>query len=107
METVYELDDHTGEVWQVQFSHDGSKMASCGKDRYVIIWKVPSFEVMHRLDAVPNFDTNHEDSGVGAVAWSPDDTILVTCGRDHHANLWDVEVSTILPPLRKGVNRIF
>jgi WD40 repeat protein len=96
-ETVYELDDHAGEVWQVQFSHDGTKMASCGKDEYVIIWEVPSFRVLHKLDAVPNFDPNHEDSGVGAVAWSPDDSMLVTCGRDHHANLWDVDVSTVVP----------
>ncbi|KAH8909098.1 WD domain-containing protein [Coniochaeta sp. PMI_546] len=94
-EVVYELDDHSGEVWQVQFSHDGTKMASCGKDNLVIIWAVPSFDVLHKLDAVPNSDPNHDAPGVGAVAWSPDDSMLVTCGRDYHAKLWDVEPGTL------------
>lgn len=99
-EVVYELDDHSGEVWQVQFSHDGTKMASCGKDNLVIIWAVPSFDVLHKLDAVPNSDPNHDAPGVGAVAWSPDDSMLVTCGRDYHAKLWDVEVSAMIWPVK-------
>ena len=83
---MLQLGNHTGEVWQVLFSHDGGRMASCGSDRFVIIWDVPSFEVLHKLDG-------HE-GGVGNFAWSPDDTMIVTCGRDHYAKIWNTEAST-------------
>ncbi len=82
--TVFELDDHAGEVWQVVFSHDGTKLASCGSDKQVIIWEVPSFKILHSL-------SDHGD-GVGNVAWSWDDSMLVSCCRDHYARLWDVKV---------------
>lgn len=83
-ELLAELDKHTGEVWQIEFSHDGKRLASCGIDRHVIIWDVPSLDVLFKLDG-------HE-GGVGNLAWSPDDTMLVSCGRDHYARIWDATV---------------
>jgi WD repeat-containing protein 26 len=83
-ETIAELDRHTNEVWQVRFSHDGTRLASCGADPAVLLWDVSSFEVIHTLDA---------KHGVGNLAWSPDDTMIITCGRDKHARLWNTEVS--------------
>lgn len=85
---VLELDKHNGEVWHVQFSNDGKKLATCGKDGTVIIWEVGSFEILQCL-SVP-------DKGVSAVAWSPDDTMIVTCQLDNVAVLWDVNVSLML-----------
>ncbi|KAI1332049.1 WD40-repeat-containing domain protein [Xylariaceae sp. FL0255] len=87
-ETVIELDDHAGEVWQVVFSHDGTKLASCGGDKQVIIWDVPSFRVLHYLQ--------DHDAGVGNVAWSWDDSMLVTCCQDRYARLWKVETGTCM-----------
>lgn len=88
-EIILQLDKHSGEVWQVSFSHDGSRMASCGMDRYVLIWDVPSFEVLHTLDG--------HDGGVGNIAWSPDDTMIITCGRDRYAKIWNTEGSSQHP----------
>lgn len=88
-EAIVELDKHSGEVWQVLFSHDGTRMASCGTDRFVIIWDVPSFEVLHRLDG--------HDGGVGNIAWSPDDTMIVSCGRDRYAKIWNTQASPQCP----------
>lgn len=85
-EPVIELDDHSGEVWQVVFSHDGTKLASCGGDKQVIIWEVPSFKVIHTL-------TDH-DAGIGNAAWSWDDSMLVTCCQDRFARVWDANVSS-------------
>lgn len=97
-ETALELTAQTGEVWKVVFSHDGTKMVSCGSEDFVIIWDVPSFEVLHKLTVSGTMDSNLEDdyngaSGVGNITWSPDDSMIVTCGRDHHAKIWNVAVS--------------
>ncbi|KAJ2902200.1 WD40-repeat-containing domain protein [Zalerion maritima] len=81
LEAVEILDKHDGEVWQLKFSHDGKHLATCGSDKQVIIWEIPSFTPLHYL-------TDHDD-GVANVDWSPDDTKLVTCCQDRHARLWD------------------
>lgn len=83
--SILELDRHSGEVWHVQFSNNGKKLATCGKDGTCFIYEVGSFEVLQCL-AVP-------EKGICAVAWSPDDTMIVTCQMDHYAILWDVNVS--------------
>lgn len=79
-----ELGGHTGEVWHVVFSHDGSRLASCSSDGLVFIYEVGSFEVLHTL-------RDHED-GIGAVAWSPDDSLIVTGSWDRRARLWNAKV---------------
>lgn len=87
LHTILELTKHVGEVWQVQFSHNGKRLATGGSDGAVIIYDVPSFHEVATL-------SDHHD-GICCVAWSPDDTMVVTCGRDKRAVLWNVEVSTI------------
>lgn len=81
------LDQHAGEVWHVQFSHDGTRLASSGQDGTVYIYEVPSFNILHTL-------ADHED-GVGSVAWSPDDSMIVTCSQDKRARLWNAQVSPL------------
>ena len=80
-----ELSKHSGEVWEVVFSHDGKYLASCGEDGTAIIYNVDTFNVVHTL-------ADHED-GVGSMSWSPDDSMIVTCSRDKKARLWDAIVS--------------
>jgi hypothetical protein len=95
-ECVLELNEHSGEVWKVAFSHDGTKMASCGSDQFVIIWDVPTFNVLHKLTVTGVNDVADDEYngvlGVGSVRWSPNDSMLVTCGRDHYAKIWNVPV---------------
>ncbi|KAK0635741.1 WD40-repeat-containing domain protein [Bombardia bombarda] len=88
-EMLVELDKHSSEVWQVRFSNDGSRLASCGMDRSVIIWRVPTFEVIHTIEA-------SETGEVGNLAWSPDDKMLVSCGRDRYAKIWDTESGDLI-----------
>ena len=83
-EVIYELDKKAGEVWQVRFSHSGTRLASCGSDRAVYIWDVTTFDLLFKLDG-------HE-GGVGNIAWSPDDSMIVSCGRDRFARIWDANV---------------
>ena len=92
---VLELDKHSGEVWQLQFSHDGSRLATCGGDGTAIIYEVGSFEVLHIL-------ADHEE-GVCSLAWSPDDSLIVTCSRDKRARLWNSDVSHVQHELSAGM----
>ena len=92
-EIALELSDLDGEVWQIQFSHDGTKLAACGDKRVVIIWETQTFTVIQCL--------GEHDAGVGNLAWSPDDSMMVTCSQDSYARVWDVRVSRQLSLFRK------
>lgn len=83
LRTALELSQHTDEVWYLEFSHDGTKLATTSKDHTVIIYETGSYNVIHKL-------MEHRGS-VGYAAWSPDDSKLLTCSMDHMARLWDVE----------------
>lgn len=85
LRTMRELEHHTDEVWFVQFSHDGSKLATASCDATVIIYETSSYTVLHRL-------TSHGEA-VAYLSWSPDDTKIISCSRDKKARLWDVQVS--------------
>lgn len=85
-DVAIELTDLGGEVWQIQFSHDGTKLAACGSKEHVMLWDTDSFSVLRVLP-------DHE-GGVGNIAWSPDDTMIVTCSQDKYARLWDANVSS-------------
>ncbi|RXG43677.1 hypothetical protein VDGE_01283 [Verticillium dahliae] len=87
-ETALQLTDLTGEVWGVQFSNDGRRLAGFGSNDTVMIWEVPSFNVVRTLG-------EHVD-GCANLAWSPDDSMIVTCGRDKHARLWDTKSGHLL-----------
>ncbi|KIX09154.1 uncharacterized protein Z518_00232 [Rhinocladiella mackenziei CBS 650.93] len=80
---ILQLEDHTGEVWHVQFSHDGTKLATASQDKTVNIYETVTFKRIHSL-------TQHSGE-VTYVAWSPDDTQLISCSQDCKARVWDVE----------------
>lgn len=84
LEVSTDLTRHTDEVWYCDFSHDGTKLVTAGKDRTVLIYDTRDFSVLQRL-------TEHED-GVAFASWSPDDTKLITCSQDKKARVWNVQV---------------
>ncbi|KAG5999232.1 hypothetical protein E4U43_002192 [Claviceps pusilla] len=87
-----------GEVWEVQFSHDGSRLAACGSRDTVVIWETKSFMAETKLTIQVQKD--HE-SGVASIAWSPDDSMIVTCSRDNFARIWDTTTGSLLKKLRR------
>lgn len=42
---LHELCAHSDEIWHLQFSNDGKRLASCSKDGVTIIWEVCSVPV--------------------------------------------------------------
>ncbi|KAL5355646.1 WD40-repeat-containing domain protein [Aspergillus floccosus] len=88
LRTGVELSQHSDEVWYCQFSHDGTKLATAGKDHTVNIYDTSTFAVIHKL-------MEHDD-GVAHVSWSPDDSKLITCSQDNKARVWSVETGHCL-----------
>ncbi len=88
LRTVLELTQHSDEVWYLEFSHDGSRLATASADNTVIIYDTISFKVIHTL-------ADHLDK-VAYVSWSPDDSKLVTCSFDSKARVWDTMVREML-----------
>ena len=80
LQTIQELSQRD-EVWYLEFSHDGTRLATCGQDSRVIIYDTATFQEVHVLTEHTKF--------VAYLAWSPDDTKLVTCSNDKSAKLWD------------------
>ncbi|EPQ30427.1 uncharacterized protein PFL1_01953 [Pseudozyma flocculosa PF-1] len=76
------LRGHHDEVWHLEFSHDGTKLATTGRDKYVIVWSVEDeYRMLERFGP-------HSDP-VSSISWSPDDeTLLATSESD--VTLWSV-----------------
>ncbi|KIW29355.1 uncharacterized protein PV07_05174 [Cladophialophora immunda] len=85
--TFLQLEDHTGEVWHVQFSHDGTKLATASQDQTVNIYETVTFKRLHTL--------SHHSAEVTYVSWSPDDTKIITCSKDCKARVYDVETGRL------------
>ena len=80
LQTMHEISQRD-EVWYLEFSHDGTRLATCGQDSRVIIYDTTTFHDVHVLTEHTKF--------VAFLSWSPDDTKLVTCSNDRSAKLWD------------------
>lgn len=83
LKDVLELNVNAGEIWFLQFSHNGRRLAASGERSTVVIYDTSTFQVRHTL-------TEHTKH-VSYLAWSPDDSKLITCSHDHRAMVWDAE----------------
>ncbi|KAL8735020.1 MAG: hypothetical protein Q9166_001145 [cf. Caloplaca sp. 2 TL-2023] len=81
LRTVLELSQNAGEVWAMEFSHDGTRLATSGQATDVIVYDTTIFKELYRLQ-------EHTDH-VAYLAWSPDDSKLITCSHDETARVWD------------------
>jgi hypothetical protein len=55
---------HSGGIWGVALSADGTRAASTGADQFLIIWDVKTGKLLKRIKGVP--------TGMRSVAFSPD-----------------------------------
>ncbi|XP_029969106.1 apoptotic protease-activating factor 1 [Salarias fasciatus] len=82
------LHPHQGSVYSARFSHDGTKIASCGAGRTLKVFKSTSGEKLTEIQA-------HEEE-VLCCAFSPDDRLLATCSSDRKVKVWNVERAMLL-----------
>ncbi|RAL41909.1 hypothetical protein DM860_009091 [Cuscuta australis] len=84
-QTLQTLQEHSSEVWYLQFSYDGKYLASASADCSAIIWEVKhdcQVSLKHRL-------VGHQQP-VCCVSWSPDNSQILTCGVEEVVRRWDV-----------------
>ncbi|CAH9072886.1 unnamed protein product [Cuscuta epithymum] len=84
-QTLQILQEHSGEVWFLQFSYDGKYLASSSVDCSVIIWEVKQdcqVSLKHRL--------NGHQQPVCCVSWNPNNSQILTCGVEEAVRRWDV-----------------
>ena len=77
------LPGHEGIAIDVEFSPDGSVLATGGGDRLVKLWRVK--------DGADVGTITGNDAAVRRVAWSPDGRLLATASQDTAVRLWEVD----------------
>ena len=81
---------HTGTIWSLAFSADGSMLASASEDGTVRVWDTQTHQEQATLD---------NESPVYAVDFSPDGKLIATGTHDGVARLWDPETKKVLATL--------
>jgi len=75
------LRGHTDEVFAAAFHPDGTRLATAGRDRAILLWDLARGEEMARLPGHTNY--------IWSLAWSPDGATLVSGSGDATVRLWD------------------
>jgi WD40 repeat protein len=86
---------HSDTVFGVSFSPDDKVLATCGADKFVKTWEVPSGKLLKVFEG----HTHH----VLDVGWKSDGKLLASCSADLSIKVWDWEkgeqVRTIAMPM--------
>lgn len=83
LHTFTELKNHSDEVWFLEFSHDGTMLATAGKDGLVCVYDTSRWKVRHEFREHERNATGAADRGVCYVAFSPDDNYLISCSQNN------------------------
>jgi WD40 repeat protein/DNA-binding SARP family transcriptional activator len=92
------LAGHTGDVWSVDFSPDGKRLATASADETAKVWDANTGQELLTLRGHAGW--------VNAIAFSPDGKILATASDDATAKLWDAQTGQELLTLTE-TNRIY
>jgi len=77
---VGQLKDNTDEVLDLAFSHNGEFLATCSRDKQIIIYEVPSPAEFQKITTI------HSRGTPCRVLWSPNDMYLLVTIEEPHGN---------------------
>lgn len=83
LQAMSRLVGHTDIIWDVEFSADGTKLATASRDTTIRVWNVETGELLSIL-------RGHSDSVVD-VSFSPDSSQLISGSADKTVRLWNIE----------------
>jgi WD40 repeat protein len=74
---------HSDTVFGLCFSPDGTKLATCGADKFIKVFELPSGKFIKAFEG----HTHH----VMDVGWKSDGKLLVSAGADNSIKIWNYE----------------
>jgi WD repeat-containing protein 26 len=83
LQVLTELRNHSDEVWHLEFSHDGSMLATAGKDGAVCIYDTRTWSIRSEIREHERGGSADAVRGVCYIAWSPDDQYLISCSQNN------------------------
>jgi WD40 repeat protein len=92
---------HSDTVFGVCFAPDGKKLASCGADKFVKVFELPSGKLLKAFEG----HTHH----VLDVGWKADGKLLASAGADNVIKVWDYQAGEqvrTMPGHGKQVTRL-
>lgn len=90
LHTKLELRHHGDEVWLLDFSQDGSMLATAGRDglvcvyetvRWSILHEIREFERSHHGSSSSSQGPNSDERGICSIAFSPNNRHLIICSK--------------------------
>jgi len=89
------MQGYTACLYDLDWSPDGTRLASAGSDTLVTLWEVAG----RGGETLPRVLRGHRWSVYG-VGWSPDGSRLASSGWDNAIRLWDPATGTCVQVLR-------
>jgi WD40 repeat protein len=100
---IRRLQGHTGDCLSLNFSQDGTLLASGSRDGTAIIWSTGTWKALHTLQNADHGSryVRYGPGMVEDVAFSPDGKSLALASREGSVQLWDVASGKLLDTLKR------
>lgn len=89
---------HSDTIFGVSFRPDSTMVATCGADKFVRVWAVPSGEKLKSFEG----HAHH----VLDVGWKPDGRLLASAGGDNMIKVWDLDRGESVRTIRGHTNQV-
>jgi len=93
---LFALEGHSGMVWGVAYSPEGSQIGTASEDGSLKLWDAKTGALLRTLNA--------NTGAAWALDFSSGGKLLASCGDDNQLRVWDPQKGTLLKTLTIGGN---